>query len=80
MAGGRKGRLLWAYRRRALAFHADIDRLVAGGRTITREDLLDVFTVVAKRHYNSGYQTGRSRRTALDQGAAMAAAKQRGAA
>ena len=80
MAGGRKGRLAWAYRRRALAFRADLERLTADGEKVSREDLLDVFMAVYKRAYNSGFQTGLTRCSSRDQEAAFLAAKQRGAA
>lgn len=54
-AAGSKGRKTFAYRRRAMAYRADVDRL---GRTPTREDILAVLQTVYVRAYNSGFQLG----------------------
>jgi hypothetical protein len=51
--GGRRGRRVYAYRRRAMAYRDDLERL---GRTPTREDIIDMLHTVYKRAYNTGYQ------------------------
>lgn len=51
--GGRRGRRVYAYRRRALAYRGDLERL---GRTPTREDIIAMLHKVYKRGYNTGYQ------------------------
>lgn len=76
-ANCRKGRKTFAYRRRALAFRGDLERI---GRSTTREDLLDVFNAIYKRAYNSGFQTGKKRRDELDAAMVLPAARDRGAA
>lgn len=77
-ANCRKGRRTYAYRRRALAFKADLDRVV--GRSLTREDLLAVLQAVYKRAYNTGFQAGKSAARRGDVAIALAAAKEREAA
>lgn len=51
----RRGRKTFAYRRRAMAFRADLERL---GRTPTREDLVALLHTVYRRGYNAGFQVG----------------------
>ncbi len=72
----RRGRKTFAYRRRALSFREDLDRL---GRTPTREDMLAIFQRVYRRAYNSGFQAGRTARLMGDVGA-LTRAMERGAA
>jgi hypothetical protein len=53
--GARKGSKTYAYRRRAKAFRADMDRLGTSG---TREDFAVILQQVYRRAYNSGYNVG----------------------
>lgn len=69
----RRGRRTFAYRRRALAFRDDLARLTAGGRRITREDLLVAFHRVYRRGYNSGFRVAQ-------RGGSLSDAQERGAA
>ena len=52
---GRRGRKTFAYRRRALLFKAELDRLTARGRTVTRESLAEAFFSVYRRGYMNGF-------------------------
>ena len=66
----RRGRKTFAYRRRALCFRSDLERL---GRSFSREELLTVFWTVYKRGYVTGFKTGRagsSFQDAVERGAA----------
>jgi hypothetical protein len=56
---GRAGRKTGVYRRRAIAFRADIARLTDSGERVTREDLLDVLAIVYRRAYHAGFFAGR---------------------
>ena len=73
-AGGRKGRLDFAYRKRAATFRSDLERLP---RHCSREDLLDILMRVYKRGYHSGYNVGKLSHGNPD---AWKAAQERGAA
>jgi hypothetical protein len=72
IAAGRKGRKNYAYRRRAEAFRADLERMP---QSFTREDLLELLQRVYVRAYNSGFQQGkRADAEALDRARARGAA------
>lgn len=75
-AAGSKGRRTYAYRRRAMAYRQDLERL---GRHPTREDLLTVFHRIYRRGYNSGFQVGRIAGATQDTGS-IARARAREAA
>ncbi len=70
----RRGRATFAYRRRAVAFRADLARLA--GR-VSRGELLAVLWNVYKRGYNSGWQTATNNQ---GQESALRDARARGAA
>jgi len=53
-AGGRKGRVNYAYQRRRIFFAEALARLTADGRSLTTERILGVFDQV----YDRGWQTG----------------------
>jgi len=74
----RLGRRTYAYRRRAVAFRLELDRLTVR-RRLTREDLLEAFQAVYRRAYNSGWQCG-ERAGRLRDGSSLTAARAREAA
>lgn len=78
VANCRQGRRTYAYRRRSLAFKADLERIA--GRPLTRGDLLAVFQTVYKRAYNSGFQAGKGAARRGDEALSLAAARDREAA
>jgi len=51
----RRGRKTFAYRRRAILFRAELERLTGEGRKVNTEDLLTSFHSVYKRGYVNGY-------------------------
>lgn len=57
-AACRKGRKTYAYRRRAILLKRYLDRL--SGRSITREELIDVLWEYGKTQYHNGYHVGRA--------------------
>lgn len=61
LAGIMKGRRNFAYRRRALFFRAEHQRLTAAGGRLTTEDLLETFARVYERGYANGHQTASKR-------------------
>ncbi len=54
-AAAKKARRLFAYRRRAIFFREQIERLFSGGPQITREDIATVFDAVYDRGWTNGY-------------------------
>lgn len=76
VAAGSKSRKAYAYRRRAMAYRDDLERL---GRKPTREDVLAILHTVYQRAYNSGYQAAKHAAVVRDHGA-LGRARERDAA